>query len=494
MKSYDDIYKTYKKKGNIVAAIETLTIALKNDDRNIQYWHELGDMYKTQNSFQDALTCYNKINSLQPNNGVILNEIGICHVNLSQSDTAITFFKKVLTIKNDIPDIYNNIGLCYIELKQFKRAEVTYKISCRLRPDNGIYRLLGSLYFSLKQYEKSLFFLEKISGPAVVTSDLYNRSFSYLAQPNFEVGLALYENRLLNNNINHQTKEKERVEIPWIPDWNGIDAFDSILVIYEQGIGDNIQFFRFIIELATKFKTKTVGYFCKEVVYGLFSFEKYENINVVTNVTQSNYTHKAFIMSLPYLLQVKTILPIQENYITTREDLCTVWKDKLSLLKKFKVGFVFTSLLRSSIDKHIQLLEAKCLLSLDIDLICICKKGELKDVELEEMRTYPNFHYYDVDVSVPFQDTIAILQNIDLLITVDTYIVHLAGVMGIRTWLLLGYVSEWRWSNNPTSTYWYSTVELIRIFEEKEFKHILKTVKDKLELLTLELLAYRSSA
>ena len=67
------------------------------------------------------------------------------------------------------------------------------------------------------------------------------------------------------------------------------------------------------------------------------------------------------------------------------------------------------------------------------------------------------------------------------MITIDSAIVHLAGVLNVKTWLLLGKYSEWRWGDEDT-TYWYNSVELIRMREELEFKHILKKVKDKLLL------------
>jgi ADP-heptose:LPS heptosyltransferase len=86
----------------------------------------------------------------------------------------------------------------------------------------------------------------------------------------------------------------------------------------------------------------------------------------------------------------------------------------------------------------------------------------------------------DIDRDVPFEDTVAILHNIDLLISIDTYIVHLAGVLNIKTWLLLGYISDWRWFDDNTSI-WYNSVEIIRMTENKELANILvDKVKDKL--------------
>ena len=96
------------------------------------------------------------------------------------------------------------------------------------------------------------------------------------------------------------------------------------------------------------------------------------------------------------------------------------------------------------------------------------------------------FKYYLQDVlnvkldnDKPFEDTIHLLQNLDLLITIDTFIVHLAGILNVKTWLLLG-ASEWRWSDDASKTYWYNSVELIRTKENEELKDLIKTVKTKL--------------
>ena len=72
-----------------------------------------------------------------------------------------------------------------------------------------------------------------------------------------------------------------------------------------------------------------------------------------------------------------------------------------------------------------------------------------------------------------------------MLITVDTYIVHLAGVLNVKTWLLLG-THDWRWSNDENKSYWYDSVEFIRTKEYEEFKDNIKTAKTKLsELLEI---------
>jgi ADP-heptose:LPS heptosyltransferase len=439
-----------------------------------QYLTELAELYKKINMFDGALECYLKIISNDANDGVVLNEIGICYFTLSKYKEALEYFFKVLKIK-EIPDIYNNAGNCFVNLKQYKLGEMNFLKSYNIDGNDSSKRALGNIYYYVKQYDKSLEFLKKVKNKT--DADLYNIAFTYLSKREFKKGFELYETRLKSNNINKQTGLKERVDIPQIADWNGIDKCNRLLVIYEQGIGDNIQFFRFIIELSKKYPTMKIFYFCKNTVAHIF--KKYENIEIIDNVVFFNYDYKVFIMSLPRILNLNLVKPNQEEYIKINNDKLVLWKERLQHLKRYKVGFVYNGLLSSFIEKYIPLSEFEKLCELDIDLICIHKKSEIQE-DISKLTLKDNIHFFDIDNDLPFEDTIHILKNIDLLVSIDTYIVHLAGVLNVPTWLLLGY-SEWRWSNEEKTTYWYDSVELIRRNDkDKDFKDLIYRVKDKL--------------
>ena len=109
-----------------------------------------------------------------------------------------------------------------------------------------------------------------------------NIYFVYLAKKQFQKGFGLYETRLHHNNINVQTGLKDRVDIPNIKYWDGKQPCKNLLVVYEQGIGDNIQYYRFIIELSKKYPNMKITYFCKNIVAHVF--KEYRNITVETNM------------------------------------------------------------------------------------------------------------------------------------------------------------------------------------------------------------------
>jgi tetratricopeptide (TPR) repeat protein len=255
-------------------------------------------------------------------------------------------------------------------MRDYKQAEIILLKSYNMNKNEPVKLLLGQLYYYIGKYDKSIEFYKNVKNIDNDIINLYNLSFSNLAKQNFKLGFQLYENRLKENKVNPQTNLKERVDIPTIPYWNGIDKCNNLLVIYEQGIGDNIQYFRFIIELSKRYPNMKISYFCKNILS--YIFKKYDNIEIIDNVILLNYNYKLFIMSLPYILNLKTIEPNKEDYIKVDNDKLEIWNKKisdLSIHKKHKIGFAFKGLLSCFIEKYIPLHDFQEQLGMfDIDL------------------------------------------------------------------------------------------------------------------------------
>lgn len=436
---------------------------------------EFGEIYEAQNMYYEAVSCYikilNNVNTQMSTIYQITNQIGICYFNVKTYKLAIHYFNKVLKMKQH-PDAYNNIGRCYMDIKKYKDSEIAFLKSYNMNYNETSINSLGLIYYYIKDYDKSIHFFLKTKNN---DGNLPGLAISYLAKKEFKKGFELYENRLIMNAINQQTQIKERVDIP-LPYWNGVVECARLLIVSEQGLGDNIQYYRFIIELSEKYPKMRITFFCKKEIAHIFN--TYSNIEIINELFIPTYNYMIYIMSLPSILNISTIESNKINYIKTNSVKFNYWKDKTSELTKFKVGIVYNGLLSSFIDKYIPLNQYKILCDLNIDLIIIHKKNEIEH-DLTAIDFTDKIIHYDIDYDAPFEDTICLLQNIDLLITVDTFIVHLAGILNVKTWLLLG-SSEWRWSNDEYKTYWYDSVELIRTKDDQEFSDLLPTVKDKL--------------
>jgi len=481
------LYKTANKLNSLNKVYEAIDVykqVLEYDKKHRKTLKELGDLYIKTNNLHKGIECYVSLYNLNPllkdaTTGVLLSEIATNYSKIKDFNNAIEYFKKIFNIKNNIPEVYNNIAICYINLRKYDMAKKNLFKSLNLRNDAAVNNILGEVFFYEKQYDKSIFHYEQNPNLKNDYTYLYNLSFPYLAKKDFKKGLELYENRLKKNEINSQTNQLERVNIPWVPDWKGeIIENMNLLVIYEQGIGDNIMYYRFIIELSNKHPNINITYFCKNTVFNMFNtYDKIKLINNLNFIDSNNtkYDFKVFIMSLPYYLNVTSIIPCSYNYIKINDEKDLYWKNNLPKNNKLNVGFFNNGLLSSFIEKSIPLECFETLTNLNINLISLHKTEEIEK-DISSILFKDKLFTYNIDIDEPFIDTIAILNNIDLLLTIDTAIAHLAGVMNVKTYLLLGYSSDWRWFDTNEKI-WYNSVDIIRMNENIALKNIIPTVE-----------------
>jgi tetratricopeptide (TPR) repeat protein len=209
-----------------------------------------------------------------------------------------------------------------VKLKEYRNAEKIFLRSYAIDANTNAKNSLGELYYYLKEYDKSLYYYNQIYPQA--PTHLYNLSFTYLAMQQFRRGYELYENRLASNDINPQTKLQERVNIPILPYWDGVLPCKKLLVVYEQGLGDNIQHYRFMIELCKKHPQLKIEYFCKDTVSKVFV--EYDRLKIVDKVEllkpngEKNYDYYCYIMSLPKMVGVEKIYPNRVQYLKTNEN------------------------------------------------------------------------------------------------------------------------------------------------------------------------------
>ena len=451
---------------------------LLKEPNNILKLRELGELCKKNNHINNTLKYFLKYTEhhVDP---YILHEIGMCYFGLSKYTTALKYCLIVLKFTTKLPDLYSNIATCYINLKKYSYALPYLNKSYELLKNDTVCNMLGNLYFYMKQYDNSIKYYNMIENKDKLKT-YYQLSFPYLTKKDFIVGFQYYEARLLDNDVNPQTKEIQRVEVPNINDWSGREPCNHLLILYEQGIGDNILYYRFVIELAKKYPSMKITYFCKDIVSHFL--HTYDNIEIVEKLNLPIFDYKLYIMSIPNILKLTSIPQCPVNYIKINSEKNHYWKYKLKKLKKLKIGFFYKGLLESFIEKNIPLTSFKTISNMNIDLICLHKQEEIQN-DINKCTFKDKIHFFDIDKEKAFEDTIAILHNIDLVITIDSSIVHLAGAMGVNTWLLLGNGSDWRWFDNENKCLWYENVELLRVKEEIKLKNIMTRVEEKLKIL-----------
>lgn len=430
---------------------------------------KLAKLYEEDNLYNDAIFCYSKISKSiiksSPQLHFLNSNIARCFMLKGDFDKSIKYYLEIYSINPNIPEVLINIATCKIRQKNISDSIFFLEHLLSLGENPNVFKMLGEVYYYIKDYQKSIYYYKK-------SNDKYALSFPMLASKNFKDGFEFYENRLLDNGICHQTGLPLRQNIN-LPNWDGKSPCQNLLVVYEQGIGDNIMYFRFLLELAEKFPKIKITYFCKKIVsHFLYSHLHNLIINDDANFEIPSFDFKCFIMSIPYILNITSISPNNKYYIKVYEKNITKWKNKLNKSKPL-IGFFYKGLLISSIDKNIDIKQLSNLFNLNLDFVCLHKKEE---IEKDHSFFSKNVKIFDIDKDKAFEDTISILKNIDLLITIDSSIVHLAGAMNVPTYLLLGSVSEWRWFNDNQKI-WYESVNILHNENEEDPYNILKVEK-----------------
>jgi hypothetical protein len=288
-------------------------------------------------------------------------------------------------------------------------------------------------------------------------------------------GFKLYESRLKCESLKECFSP-----IKILKCWNGKVKCTNLLVLFEQGIGDRFQFYPYLFILKERYSDLNITILIAPNLSHLFNNNN--QITIINSTSDlSKFDYKLNILSIPYILEIEEIKPLNLNidYINIEPKLDKKWQSKLKDITIPIIGIYWKGNNVTYIDKFIPINKFNKILDLNIYPISLQKNSKLL---LKNENYNKNLNIFDIDQNVSFQDTAAILKNIDLLITVDSSIVHLAGLMNVNTWLLLGdnIHAEWRWFDDSISK-WYHSIKIYRGLS-KDTDNLMNIVYNDLKL------------
>ena len=303
----------------------------------------------------------------------------------------------------------------------------------------------------------------------------FNLAVSYLIQGDYARGWPAYECRW---NYEHLAGTQPQYAQPR---WAGQDLRDkAILVIGEQGHGDNIQFMRFLFNLHAAGARVLF-----QVTDGLIPM--LSGSNVVHWVGRYSDTPPEFdywipIMSLPGILGITTEnLPKVVSYLNAHQDLFQQWQQRLGPKKRMRVGFCWSGRKDNWLNTH---------------------KGMPFDQMMTLVKNNPTYEWVNLQVDASdeedavlaalgvtrypgtigsFADTAALIAHMDVVLSVDTSIAHLSAALGRPTWLMLNWFAPcWRWMLNRDSSPWYSSMRIFRQPAQDDWTSVTKKIEQYL--------------
>lgn len=469
--------QVYENEGNYLIACQFLEKAIRNRKATIKTFYRLGTLQLTLKDFRAAKNTFLEALEKFGESFELLHDLGMATASLGDNDQAINYFKKALLIKKDSPELFFNIGKIYDELGSHREAMSFYDRAIEIDPTFSIaLHNKGALLRDFHEYEKALlYFDEAVKINSRDFDSICSKSTIYLLIGEFEKGWNAYEYRW-------RQMPPESYRYPSIDVLNNLKNINNkdILVWYEQGLGDTIQFSRYILDLISLGANVTF-----EVQDSLASlFQNNFNCKIQTSIQNNQYfDYQIPLLSLPKLFGTNiNNIPHSEPYLKANLDDVSKWKRQLNLSNlKLNIAIAISGNPNHKNNQN---------RSIGIDFFD--QLGEIaniyilqKDLGSENIAVISaKDHFFSLgDLVDDFRDSAAIIEAMDLVVSVDTSLIHLAGAMGKKAFLLLPYAPEWRWLLERSDSPWYKSVKIFRQLREGEWSGVIEDVYSELNTL-----------
>ncbi len=471
-------------RGNKAEIIDLLKSALQIKPNISGAHNNLGVALKGQGNLNAAISSFQKAIELTPNNPEPHYNLGKALQEKGDFTAAIASYKQALQLKPCYPEAYNNLGNTLQKQGDLIAAIKSYQQALTLKHDDpsthynlGIAQAeKGDLIDAISSYREAIKFRSDYPDAHK------NLGIALLLNGDYQEGWLEYEYRfkkLKNPILPHSN--------PQIQKWQGdnLDSNERLLVVSEQGLGDTIQFMRYIPYL------KQLGIdidFCAQTK--LHELIKASGIiSKPLTPKQGNLVKEGKwipLLSIPRLLNVTPKNPIViDPYIRSSNNLTHQWRDILSTEQKRIIGINWQGNPKAESmnlkGRSIPLEEFSTIAKNKGCKLLSLQKG-FGSEQLDRCSFKDQFVrcQNQVDETWDFLETVAIIANCDLVITCDTSIAHLAGGMGKKVWCLLHNVPDWRWGMSGEKTFWYPSIKLFRQQEKNNWKEVMERVSIEL--------------
>ncbi len=466
-----------------------------------------GNELLCQQRYQEALACYEQSLQMLPDQADVLMNLGVVHAELNRPEEALKWYDAALRIRPDYEAAHFNRGNALSDARRYPESLAAYDEAVRCDPkfaeawnNRGLVLMrLGRAIDAAVSYRKALDI--KPSYPEAMNNlglalqmlgyvedaiDLYTASIQLLPDHvNAHVNLA--QARLLKGDFRRGWPEYEwRRKLPHIalpprdiPEWDGSPLRNrTILLRAEQGLGDTIQFLRYLPKVEEAGGRVVLE--CPARLH-LLCRESYNGVLrlIEPGADAQGCDLQVPLLSLPGIFKTEfRTIPAPKSYLKADAKRVRKWKTKLPK-GKLRVGICWQGnpLFPDDAFRSFPLAVMAPLAEVEgIELISLQRgNGADQTSDFPVHRLPDNF-----DEEGAFVDTAAVMASVDLVVTSDTAIAHLAGALGRPVWVALGLSSEWRWFRDRDDSPWYPTARLFRQSAVGDWLDVFTRMRDAL--------------
>jgi tetratricopeptide (TPR) repeat protein len=497
--------------GKAAAAQVLLVKALKLNPDSPQVLANLGRTLAALDRNDEAMSYLDKAVAIAPDNFDAINSRGIVLLNLNRATEAAAAFERVLALEPRFLGVRANLGNAQARLGRFEdallhydalltahpghpetlvnrgsaladmgrpqEAIAAYEQALALRPDYAKARVgRGAALAALNRHQDALQDYGAVLAADKNNADVrHNEALSLLTLGDYRRGFEKYEARWQRAGMPRRRSYGKPL---WLGEYPLVRK--TILLPAEQGLGDTIQFARYVPQLA-KAGAKVVMEVQPELVALL---SRLDGVSQVVARGEGLPAYDVFCPagSLPRALRTDvSSIPANVPYLAAQDERVARWRERLGHLPSPRIAVAWSGSAAHANDRNrsITLQRFEPLLAGQGHFISI--QRELRDGDAEALACLPKVTHVG-DALADFDDTAAVIALADLVISVDTSVVHLAGAMGRPVWVLLPFQPDWRWMLDRDDSPWYPTARLFRQPKPGDWDSVIAQVKDTLAL------------
>jgi tetratricopeptide (TPR) repeat protein len=488
---------------NVINALE---IDLNSVETLINQGNKLEDLYR----LEDALACYDHALSINPIYARAHSNRGNLLQSLKRFDEALQSYNRALEIRPDYAEAYYNRGNTLQTCDRFQEAILSYDLALNLKPD-FIQALIsrGNAQQACKRFNDALTsyqlalaiqpnYVEALYNQGRVLQDTkrytealasYERaitirpnyaaahlasSWCYLLLGDYDKGWKEYEWRWQSTDFKNSVRKFQQ------PQWTGEISLQgkTILLHSEQGLGDTLQFCRYT-KLVAELGAKVILELPKPLSRLLTNLDGVSQLIVHGSVLPAFDFHCP-LLSLPLAFKTRLeSIPVKSPYLFSEPDKVKHWQTILGEKNRPRIGIVWSGnpAHKNDQNRSLSLQEMLPLLSLPYQFISLQK--ELRDTDKELLTQELNLYQCGEQLN-DFTDTAALCELMDIIISVDTSVAHLAAAIGKPTWILLPDSPDSRWLLDREDSPWYPSVRLFRQNQQGDWQDVIERLKQEL--------------
>ncbi len=470
-------------KGKLGEAIEHVQRAVKLAPRTALFHANLGEMLRLAGRPKLAVDAARRALAIEPAMPMALSNLGIALYELKDFEGAILAQRKAIAAKGDFVEAHSNLGNAFYALRRYAEAIAAYRRALELNPNYAdAWANLGTTLHHAGDIVEAAYALRRAIALAPAHANAHSGlGILLLMRGDLGEGWDEYEWRL-------RSSERKGPRFPERP-WEGENlARKHIYVQAEQGFGDSIQFARYLPILTARGAKVTL-----RVHQQLVSLlrESLPGIAVLGDRgTPETYDCDTILLSLPRLLKTRLeTIPADVPYLRLPPEAVARWQKRLAPMAGFKVGIVWAGN-PEHVNDHRRSLDLRLLAPLvampGVSFVSLQVGPRAADLRKLNRSKKQKPTIEDLSLALTdFVETAAAAAALDLVIAVDTSVAHLVGALGRPVWLLLPWVTDWRWMLDRDDNPWYPTMRLFRQRKSEDWRQVIARVADELKALAV---------